>query len=102
MDTQPTLASLVIALLDLARLGLPADLERLAGRLGIDVERTRKGLAHLDRHGLADARRVRLTLAGLAVAAQLDIERAARGALVVSAPCANDAPLPIASRARAA
>ena len=92
MDTQPTLASLVIALLDLARLGLPADLDRLAGRLGIDVERTRAGLMQLDRHGLADARRVRLTLSGLAVAAQLDVERAGRSALVVSAPSGNGAP----------
>jgi len=102
MDNQPTLASLVIALLDLARLGLPADPERLAGRLGIDVERTQKGLAQLDRHGLADARRVRLTLAGLAVAAQLDVERASRSTLLVSEPSANDAPSSAASRARAA
>jgi DNA-binding MarR family transcriptional regulator len=89
MNSQLTLASLVLAVFDLVRLGLPADPDRLAGRLGIEISRVERALAELERRGLADAGRARLTLAGLALASQLDMERSAR--LFGLAP-ANDAP----------
>ena len=92
MNSQPSLASLVIALLDLARHGLSADVERLAGRLGIEPARVRRGLAELQRRGLCDADRVRLTLTGLAMAAQLDLERETRALFAVESASANDAP----------
>jgi len=90
MNSQLTLASLVLAVFDLVRLGLAADAERLAGRLGIETVRVERALAELERRGLADASRARLTLAGLALASQLDMERSAR--LFGLAP-ANDAPV---------
>ncbi len=92
MNSQPSLASLVVALFDLARLGLAADVERLAGRLGIEPSRIERALAELERRGLADARRARLTLAGLALASQLDMERSARELFTVEASSANDVP----------
>ncbi len=89
MNSQLTLASLVLAVFDLVRLGLPADAERLAGRLGIETVRVERALVELERRGLADAGRARLSLAGLALASQLDMERSAR--LFGLSP-ANDAP----------
>lgn len=78
MSKSPTLSSLVIALFDLARLGRTNDAELVAGRLGIEVHRVERGLAELERRGLADASRCRLTMAGLALAAQLDHAREER------------------------
>lgn len=92
MNSQPSLASLVLALFDLARLGLPTDVACLAGRLGIEEARVTRALAELDRRGLCDARRARLTLAGLALASQLEMERSARELFSVEAASANDAP----------
>lgn len=89
MNSPVSLASLVLALFDLVRLGLPADADRLAGRLGIAIDRVERGLSELGRRGLVDVARVRLTLTGLALASQLDMERSAR--LLGLAP-ANDAP----------
>lgn len=94
MNSQLTLASLVITLFDLARLGLPADVERVAGRLGVELVRIERGLCELERRGLADAKRVRLSLTGLALASRLDMEREARalfGNEVVVAAAANEA-----------
>ena len=92
MNSQPSLASLVLALFDLARLGLSADVACLAGRLGIEDARVTRALAELDRRGLCDARRVRLSLAGLALASQLDMERSERELFSVESASANDAP----------
>ena len=89
MNSQLTLASLLLALFDLVRLGLPVDADCVAGRLGIEPARVERALGELDRRGLVDAPRVRLTLSGLALASQLDMERSAR--LYGLAP-ANDAP----------
>ncbi|MFO0713018.1 MAG: hypothetical protein U0353_24400 [Sandaracinus sp.] len=101
MNSQPSLASLVVALFDLARLGLPADVERLAGRLGIEPSRVTGALAELERRGLADARRVRLSLAGLALASQLDMERSARELFAIE-PAAHGGSANEAPRARRA
>jgi hypothetical protein len=92
MNSQPSLASLVLALFDLARLGFVADVGCLAGRLGIEAARVERALTELDRRGLCDARRARLTLAGLALASQLDMERSARDLFGLEAPSANGAP----------
>jgi DNA-binding MarR family transcriptional regulator len=63
--------ALLGALHDLSRATRPIDLGVLAGRLGWGVGRVVRVLAHLERKGLADRARCRLTLAGLAVAAVL-------------------------------
>jgi Mn-dependent DtxR family transcriptional regulator len=105
MNSTPlTLGSLVVALFDLARLGLPADVGRIAGRLGVESARIARGLALLAQQGLVDAERTRLTLAGLALAAQLDTERRARRAVTDDTsthtphtPSANDAPAHMAA-----
>ncbi|HJL14379.1 MAG TPA: hypothetical protein RMH99_01915 [Sandaracinaceae bacterium LLY-WYZ-13_1] len=60
--------ALLTALHELSRATLPIDLGVLAGRLGWGVGRVVRVLAHLERKGLADRARCRLTLAGLAVA----------------------------------
>ncbi|GAB4206965.1 MAG: hypothetical protein OHK0013_24090 [Sandaracinaceae bacterium] len=93
-STNVTLGSLVVALFDLARLGLPADVDRVAGRLGVENARVVRGLGLLAAQGLVDLERTRLTLAGLALAARLDAERQARRAHAAPShvASANDAP----------
>jgi Mn-dependent DtxR family transcriptional regulator len=95
MNSTPlTLGSLLIALFDLARLGLPADVGRVAGRLGVERARVASGLTLLDQNGLVDADRAQLTLAGLALAARLDADRQARhdaGSADGRAPSADSA-----------
>jgi predicted ArsR family transcriptional regulator len=59
----------LLALFDLARGDRPATVDRLAARLALSADAVRAGLAALERAGLADAMRVRLTLPGLAWAA---------------------------------
>lgn len=70
-----TSSAVLLALFDLTRLGRAADADRLAGRLGLDREGIVEALAALDRAGLVDAGRVRMTMAGLALAASLDLRR---------------------------
>ncbi len=90
MSSHPSLATFVLGLFDLARLGLGADVERLAGRLGVEPALARRALAELDRRGFVDAERVRLTLLGLALASSLERERA-RGLVAPQAlPAANE------------
>ena len=71
---------LLTALHELSRATLPIDLGVLAGRLGWGVGRVVRVLAHLERKGLADRARCRLTLAGLSVAVVLEASTAARSA----------------------
>ena len=87
MSTSITLATLVTVLFDLARLGVTPTDARVASRLGIATERVSRALRELDARGLADAKRCRLTLAGLGMAAQLDQERSERreGAMLKAA-----------------
>lgn len=59
---------LLLSLHDLARSNHPADLGVLAGRLGWGVLRVVRVLAHLERKGLADRERCRLTMTGLSIA----------------------------------
>ncbi len=73
--TRDEAIALLTAMHDLARANLPAGLGVLSGRLGWGVGRTVRVLAHLERRGLADRARVRLTLAGLAITVVLAAER---------------------------
>lgn len=72
---------LVLSLLDLLlSLGdRPATAGRLGARLGVSPLRVAEGLLHLERRGLVDAGRARLTLRGLAIAAALRASRDAQG-----------------------
>ena len=69
---------LLAAMHDLGRLNLPIDLGVLAGRLAWGVGRVVRVLAHLERKGLADRARCRLTLAGLTFAIAFEASREAR------------------------
>lgn len=75
MNSKRTTSDEALALLttlhDLSRATLPIDLGVLAGRLGWGVGRVVRVLAHLERKGLADRERCRLTLAGLSIAVVL-------------------------------
>ena len=72
--------ALLHALHDLSQRTLPIDLGVLAGRLGWGVGRVVRVLAHLERKGLADRERCRLTLAGLSVAVVLTTTRTSAAA----------------------
>ncbi|HBQ19795.1 MAG: hypothetical protein RLO52_37750 [Sandaracinaceae bacterium] len=65
---------------ELSRANLPIDLGVLAGRLGWGVGRVIRVLSHLEKKGLADRGRCRLSLAGLAVATMLEASRATAAA----------------------
>lgn len=80
MTTRHEAIALLAALHDLSRMTLPIDLGVLAGRLGWGVGRVVRVLAHLERLGLADRARCRLTLAGLGIAVALHEERVAPSA----------------------
>lgn len=69
--------ALVLGLLDLllTLADRPATAGLLGARLGVSRLRVGEGLLHLERRGLVDAGRARLTLRGLAIASAL---RAAR------------------------
>jgi Mn-dependent DtxR family transcriptional regulator len=64
-----TLRPVLLALFDLARGDRPATADRVARAAGVSPDAARAALRTLERAGLADAMRVRLTFAGLAVAA---------------------------------
>lgn len=67
--------SILVALHDLVRAGLPGDAARLAGRLGLTPADTGAALVRLASVGLVTGRTPRLTMAGLALAASLVEER---------------------------
>lgn len=67
--------ALLLALHDLARVSLPADLGVLADRLAWGVGRVARVLGALEAKGLVDRAGCRLSLSGLAVAAALDAQR---------------------------
>lgn len=79
MNDETLLFGTLRALFQLARTDLPADAGTLAARLGVRPVRLAQALLHLERKGLVDAGRVRLTLHGLAVAASLDAALRRRG-----------------------
>lgn len=71
---------LLTALHDLSQRTLPIDLGVLAERLGWGVGRVVRVLAHLEKKGLADRERCRLTLAGLSIAVVLSATNASAAA----------------------
>jgi hypothetical protein len=69
--------SLLVALLDLARAGLPLETGRLAGRIGLSMADTEAALGRLESVGLV-VRGPRLTMTGLALATSLAEDRERR------------------------
>ncbi len=75
------LFSVLFSLFDLAREDRPAHVGNVASRIGESRSEVARALRHLERRGLCDAGRCRLTLHGLAVASGLraaGLERTAR------------------------
>lgn len=70
--------AILVRLYRLGRTDRPASLARLARDLQSPAESLAVELRTLDRAGLVDAARVRLTLSGLCVAASLRVRRPAR------------------------
>lgn len=79
--------ALVLGLLDvlLSLADRPATASRLGTRLGVSPLRVAEGLLHLERRGLVDAGKARLTLRGLAIATALRAAREERRADLVAA-----------------
>lgn len=71
----PPAASVLLALFDLSRVGIAADVHRVAGRLGLSIAQVRHALVALEERRLADAQNVRLSMPGLALATVLDARR---------------------------
>ena len=71
----PPAASVLLALFDLSRVGIAADVHRVAGRLGLSIAQVRHALVALEERRLADAQNVRLSMLGLALATVLDARR---------------------------
>jgi hypothetical protein len=66
--------AVLLALFDLARLGLPSSSLRVAGRLDLRIATVDAALSRLASSGLVSGSR--LTLSGLALASSLDATRA--------------------------
>ena len=89
--TRPTLQDTLIALFDLGRLDRPATADSLAEVLGASALRVAETLLELERRGLVDAGRCRLTMIGLAVAASVTTETRTARAEDAAHPRAQDA-----------
>jgi Mn-dependent DtxR family transcriptional regulator len=88
MNTHHTDLAALVALFELGENDRPADLALVAAALGTTCARADALLARLERRGLVDAERVRLTLPGLALAvaaARTRARRARPGLRVVAA-----------------
>jgi Mn-dependent DtxR family transcriptional regulator len=66
---QNLLAAALLALFDLARDGQPAHMGNVADRIGASRKDAVMALKELERRGLCDAARTRLTMKGLVVVA---------------------------------
>lgn len=71
MNREQMILATLIALFDLAQGDDPARADNLAGRIGATPTAVAEALLHLERRGLVDAGRARLTMRGLAAAAAL-------------------------------
>lgn len=78
---------LLVTLFDLTQTGATIDLFSLSAGAGLNLYCTLSELDSLAKRGLVDARRLRLTASGLAVAVSLD--RRARSASASAAPKAS-------------
>lgn len=65
------LAAVLTALFDLAREGHPAHMGNLADRIGVSRKEAVQALIALEKRGLCEAARARLTMKGLVVVASL-------------------------------
>jgi predicted transcriptional regulator len=74
--------AVLFALLDLARTDRHATVLRLAQHAGLERAEVELALRALDRAGLVDEARVRLTMHGLAAAAMMGAPRASKGRAV--------------------
>lgn len=72
--------TLVLDVLDVlyTQAHVPSDASSLALHLGVTPTRVAEALIHLERRGMADANRARLTLRGLAAAASLNAAQRAK------------------------
>jgi hypothetical protein len=66
--TREQALAVLFAVYDLAAADMPADAGRLAERVGFSKVAVAEVLLHLERRGLVDAGKVRLTIRGLAIA----------------------------------
>jgi Mn-dependent DtxR family transcriptional regulator len=66
--TREQALAVLFAVYDLAAADMPADAGRLAERVGLSKVAVADVLIHLERRGLVDAGKVRLTIRGLAIA----------------------------------
>jgi hypothetical protein len=80
MKLHPDFAAVLLCLLGRARDGRRATVFVVARSLGTTLGDCHRRLVALDRAGLVDAGRVRLTLAGLAIAVSLGASRASLAA----------------------
>lgn len=99
MTTDPIENRILYALFALSRDTLPIDAERLGAAVGVGPTRAAEALVNLERAGLVDASRARLTMLGLARAAGAGSGAGGRGidleAAVKKGPLR---PMPIAAR----
>ncbi len=72
--------TLVLDVLDVlyTRAHVPSDASSLALHLGVTPTRVAEALLHLEKRGMVDATKVRLTLSGLTAAASLNAAARAR------------------------
>lgn len=89
MATYAPSARLLLALFDMVQAGENIELFSLSEVSGLNLYRTLSELDRLDRRGLVDRRRLRLTAAGLTVAVSLDRRDGVREARTVAAPMAT-------------
>ncbi len=82
--TREQALSVLFAVYDLASADLPAHAGRIATEVGLSPTAVGEILLHLERRGLVDAGRARLTMRGLAIAHALT-EHARRGAVAHAA-----------------
>lgn len=68
---QNILAATLLALFDLAREGQPAHMGNLADRIGVPRKDAVRALVELEKRGLCDAARARLSMKGLVVVSSL-------------------------------
>lgn len=75
---QGKIFAVLFTLVDLARADVPAHAGELGARVGLSATEAGEILVHLERRGLVDAARARLTMRGLAIAQAL-LARSSRG-----------------------
>lgn len=89
MATYAPSARLLLALFDMVQAGESIELFSLSEACGLNLYRTLSELERLDRRGLVDSRRLRLTVSGLTVAVSLNRRDGVREARPKAAPMAT-------------